>query len=192
MHYERHPESMRTVPWLRPAGCDSGSADELQIDAYSRVSFCGRYPESLYSSRCKIVESALQTAIVDSNPCTKGSPNSFIIKIGQPCLVLLCQTLAVSRSSFGSFWPWPCLVLLCQTLAVSRTSFAYFFALAVSRTSLPNLGRVSYFFCFLFRLGRVSYFFSTPGSCLVLLLSTFLAGSWIWDPEPSSKSQIFK
>ena len=24
--YERHPESMRTVPWLRPAGRDSGSA----------------------------------------------------------------------------------------------------------------------------------------------------------------------
>ena len=23
LHYERHPESMRTVPWLRPAGRDS-------------------------------------------------------------------------------------------------------------------------------------------------------------------------
>ena len=27
LHYERHPESMRTVPWLRPAGRDSVSAD---------------------------------------------------------------------------------------------------------------------------------------------------------------------
>ena len=26
LHYERHPESMRTVPWLRPAGRDSAPA----------------------------------------------------------------------------------------------------------------------------------------------------------------------
>ena len=25
LHYERHPEIMRTVPWLRPAGRDSAS-----------------------------------------------------------------------------------------------------------------------------------------------------------------------
>ena len=38
--YERHPESMRTVPWLRPAGGDSVPLDpldpgnEFQIDSF--------------------------------------------------------------------------------------------------------------------------------------------------------------
>ena len=41
LHYERHPESVRTVPWLRPAGRDSGSGasgasgDEFEIDGYN-------------------------------------------------------------------------------------------------------------------------------------------------------------
>ena len=31
LHYERHPESMRTVPWLRPAGRDSVAADAADV-----------------------------------------------------------------------------------------------------------------------------------------------------------------
>ena len=38
LHYERHPESMRTVPWLRPAGRDSVSA--ASADVRRRVPIC--------------------------------------------------------------------------------------------------------------------------------------------------------
>ena len=50
MCYERHPESVRTVPRLCPAGCDSVSADprtaadELQIDSITSAKICGGSP----------------------------------------------------------------------------------------------------------------------------------------------------
>ena len=54
--YERHPESVRTVPWLCPVGCDSvsaesaesteseESADEFQIDSITSAKICGGSP----------------------------------------------------------------------------------------------------------------------------------------------------
>ena len=41
LHYERHPESVRTVPWLRPAGRDSGSGHVRPIRPIrGRVPIC--------------------------------------------------------------------------------------------------------------------------------------------------------
>ena len=51
MHYERHPESMRTVPWLRPAGRDSAPRIPFQIDSIPVGRICGRPPQ-IDSNNC--------------------------------------------------------------------------------------------------------------------------------------------
>ena len=43
--YERHPESVRTVPWLCPAGCDSAPATAGCVFQIRRIPYLSEFSD---------------------------------------------------------------------------------------------------------------------------------------------------
>ena len=99
MCYERHPESMRTVPWLRPAGRDSAPAPCPNRAVFRQGKRCFNLPQHSPKSR---------RTIGNSHPTTLSRVEMLILRWDLGGWFGLqhdpCGSLFKSISTFGGIW----------------------------------------------------------------------------------------